>query len=433
MRGSVVALAGLVGALLFGVGGCDDNGIVVVPVTLTTGSGLFVVDCNAGKAYVPLLQSPDPVTGNGRIAIVDLSVDPNSADPRESVVVLSHQDNPTGTAIDLDSNIVIAVSGSSGQGGFVDLLDATTGALTADSPIPMPAGSEPGSTGQVLYDPVRKVAIISVDNNSACTGSCQGFITFDLNSRSFGPVIDSNYSETFAFNAATNLIVNASDDDHQGEIGIVDVAAGQTCTLFDNNIGSDSDGASVDFNTGITVISNEDGTATVVNLNGLTFQGTAPSCTAVAAGTDPNSVLITGLPSWVSGSAVNPGTHEAFLIEDGDNGIVLLTLPAAPVAQLTEAMITSTVSSIPSDPEGGHFSTQGDPYAVAMDVCNNRGFAIDSSSRWLVEIDLASMKADPGAISTVLPVGNCAGTTTQLACDNGNGARFFPLPPLNED
>jgi len=419
-------------ALLVVTPGCDDgNGNLIVPVTLTTGSGLFVVDCNSQRAYVPLIRSADPNTGNGRVAIIDLSLDPNVADPRLATVVLSHQDNPTGAAISETDNLVALVSGRSDEGGFIDLIDTLTNQLTSDSPIPFPAGMEPGSTGQVLFDPVRKVMIISVTSNSACqTPNCTGFITFDLITRAFGNYIASNYSETFAFNAKTNVIVNASDDDNSGEIGLVDLNLEQDCLLSDENIGGDSDGASIDFDSNIAVISNEDGTATAINLNGSTFSGTAPSCVVSEGGSPPNSILLNGLTGDPAGSAINPATHEAFVIEDGDDGISLIGLPAAPVGQLTEGMISQSTSNIPQDPDGSTFRTQGDPYAVAIDVCNNLGFAIDDSSRWLVSVDLSVLKNSSSSIDTSLPAGNCAGTSTTKGCNNANGVIFYPLPPV---
>ncbi len=426
----------LVAALLACLGGllatsCDEIvAIPPVPPTLTTGSGLFVVDCNAARAYVPLLGEPDPATGNGRIAVVDLSVNPDQQDPLVSVIVLSHPDDPTGTAQDLDDGLIAAVSGQSGTGGFMDLIDTATGKLTPDSPIPFPAGTEPGDTGQVLYDPIRKLFIVAVRAASGCTGQCTGFVTFDPRTRKFSEVIPANYSETFAFDATQNIVVDASDNDDAGEIGIVDLGQGRTCLLSDPNIGSDSDGASIDFTTGLVVISNEDGTATVINLHGVTFDTGGTACTAIEPGTSPNSVLIDNLPSDTAGSAVNPKTHQAFLIEDNDDGITLLTLPSSPVAQIRSNMISVVTSNVPMTPDGFGFDAQYDPYAVAIDVCNNVGYAVNDDFTWLVGVDLDRMAADPAGIDTDPPAGSCAGTSR--SCNNGHGVQFFPLPPLSE-
>lgn len=398
------------------------------------GSGLFAVDCANNRAYVPLLQSPDPASGQGRVAVIDLSVDPNTTDPRIETIVLSHADNPTGAALDVNDNLVIVVSGQSGLGGFVDIIDTTTNppSLVSGSPFAMPTGSESGFFGQVLYDPIGKKAIMSVLANSSCPGggACTGFVTFDPVTHTFGPVIGANYAETFAFNASTNQVMDASDSDSSGTIGLVDFPTSQACTLTDSNIGFDNDGASVDLNTNIWIVSNEDGTATIINLNGSSLSGMAPSCTVNEGGTIPNSVKLTGLPSSTAGSAINAVTHEAFLIEDSSPGITLVTLPPAPVAQATASQFTTFIATLPNDPEGTLWATQGDPYAVAVDVCHDKGLAVDDTSRWLVEVDVPSFKSSPSAIATPLPAGNCAGTTTTFGCTNGAGVTFYPLPPV---
>lgn len=398
------------------------------------GSGLFAIDCANNRAYVPLLFSPDPETQFGRLSVIDLSADPNTTDPRVATVVLTHADNPTGAALDVDHNLVIVVSGQSNTGGFVDLIDTTTNppSLVTGSPFTMPTGSEPGFTGQVLYDPIGKKAVISVlgDSNCTATAGCTGFITFDPVAHTFGPLIVANYAETFAFNAATNQVMDASDNDSLGTIGVVDYPSSQACTLNDTNIGGDNDGASVDLNTNLWVVSNEDGTATVINLHKSTLSGSAPSCTVKEAGKTPNSVLLSNLPPSTAGSAVNAVTHEAFLIEDASPGITLVSMPSAPVAQAKASQFKVFMTTLPNDPENASWATQGDPYAVAVDVCHNKGLAVDNTGRWLVDVDIPSFKGAPSAISTPLPEGNCAGTDTTFGCNNGNGVVFYPLPDV---
>jgi hypothetical protein len=209
------------------------------------------------------------------------------------------------------------------------------------------------------------------------------------------------------------------------------VAGERACTLTDSNIGSDQDGASTDSETNITVISNEDGTASVLNLNGSTFNpGAGTPCTLDEAGTLPNSVLVSGLPGETAGSAVNGKTHQAFLIEDSNSGVSLIQLPTASVNQLTSGDLgTPAISSIPNDPLGNAWGTKGDPYAVAVGECKNTGYAVDSSFQFLVQVDLKTLQDNPSNISTGLPAGSCAGTTTTtFKCTNSNGVTFFPLP-----
>lgn len=403
------------------------------PIAESVGSGLFAVDCKNLLAYVPLLNSNDPASGNGRVSVLDLSVNPNSKDPRKTTVILTHADSPTGTALDPIDHLIIVVSGSSGTGGFVDVINESTNQFVSGSPFTMPAGTEPGFTGQVLFDPVHGKAIISVEEISGCpvAGTCTGFVTFDPVAHSFGSVISANYAETFAFNPSTGQVVDASDSDSAGQIGIVDISTPKACTLEDSNIGGDNDGSAIDPFTDIAVVSNEDGTATVINLNGSTLVTNPtppPACLVQEGGTNPNSVFVDGLPGSTAGSAINPTTHQAFLIEDGSSGISLLSLPQAPVVQMPSALPTPSISSIPNDPNGCVWQTQGDPYAVA--VCNNSGYAVDlSPATFLVQIDLTAFENNPAAIASPLPSGQCFNTNSPFGCNNNLGVVFFPLPP----
>jgi hypothetical protein len=157
-------------------------------------------------------------------------------------------------------------------------------------------------------------------------------------------------------------------------------------------------------------------------------------CTLNETAPLPNSVLVSGLPSSTAGSAVNGTTHQAFLIEDGSPGVTLIQLPTSPVAGQIMAgnLGTPSISSVPNDPLGNGWGTQGDPYAVAIGECNNKGYAIDSSFQFLVQVDLPTLLSTPANISTALPAGKCAGTTsTTFKCDNGAGTKFFALPGVS--
>lgn len=417
----------LLGSLL-ALGGCGPDsgggGSTVVrprpPAKSSPGSGLFAVDCSKNRAYVPL----DTLNGSedGQVAVINLGVDPDTKDPRVTTIALTHSDIPTGTALDSDHGLILVVGG-----GDVDVINEATNTLVAGSPFALPGGSVVGGTGQILYNPTTKLAILAVESPTS------GFITFDPIAHTFGTLIPANYAESFALNSTTNVLIDGSDDSGSGAMDAVDVSGGRACTLSDTNIGGDQDGASTDSATNITVVSNEDGTASVLNLNGSTFNpsGTTTPCTLDEAGTLPNSVLVSGLPSETAGSAVNGTTHQAFLIEDGSNGVTLIQLPTSPVsAQLMAGDLgTPSISTLPDDPNDDFWETQGDPYAVAIGECKNTGYAVNSSFQFLVQVDLATLQNNPSVISTPLPEGHCAGTTgTTFKCDNGNGVTFFPLP-----
>jgi hypothetical protein len=385
---------------------------------------LFVVDCKSNRAYVPL-KTGEPGTGNGRVAVIDLSVDPNKVDPRLTTVVLTHPDIPHGTAADQDTGTVFVPSGL-----FMDLIDESTNKLVSGSPFPYPTGVQSGG-GQVLFDPVRGAAVCQA-LNAGCPAGCTGFINFDEASRTFGAVIKAPFAETFALNPATGVVLDANDSELGTSMTTIDLAASSPCLLNDSNLGPDKDGASVDPGTNIWVISNEDGTATFLNLNGSSFSGAGtPSCMLNEAGTPPNSVLLKGLPVTTAGSAVNPITHEAFLIAEGDPDITLVSMPAKPVTQIMPTDLSFVTAVIPRDPLNDIWRAQGDPYAVAVGNCPNGGdfgYAVNNLFNFLVQVDLKAFKANPASISTALPAGNCKGTTSTQSCSNGSGVVFFPLP-----
>ena len=407
--------------------------------TAVAGSGLFGLDPVKQIAFVPLLSSPDPASGNARVTVLNLAANPNTTDPRQATVVLGHPDSPTGTALDAKDAIVIVVSGQSGT-GFVDLIDENTDALLTPTPIAIPGNSQPGSTGQVLFDSARQVALLGVIDGTGCpsSGACTGIISFDPVAKTFGTLIPANYPETFAFNPATQQLLDASDSSPAGATQVVDLIGSRTCALSDSNLGSDQDGASFDTSTNIVMISNEDGTATALNLNGSSLSGTGSSCTVTEGGTPPNSVLLSGLPTETAGSAVNSNTHQGFLIEDQSKGLTLVNMPSSPVTQITASQLSTIISSAPNDPNGCTWQTQGDPYAVAVDPIHNLGYAVGSSivstngATFMMQVDLAAFQSNPTGIPTVLPAGQCAGTPSLFGCNNNQGVVFYALPPENQ-
>jgi hypothetical protein len=398
------------------------------------------VDCGKHLAYVPLVDSPDPRTCNGRVAVIDLSVDPDTNDARKTTIVLSHPDSPTGSAVDTAHHLVVIVSGSGGT-GFVDVVDQTSNTLVSGSPFKMP-NVQSGESGQVMFDPANNVAIIGVEEAGDCPNKsgCTGFITFDPVAHKFGPVIAGGYPKNFGFNSATQQILDISDDDDSGEIGIIDIAGARACSLADSNLGDSSSGASFDIATNVGVIGGEEGAATVINLNGskvVTGSGSDAGCTIGESGTVPNSVQVKGLPPDTLASAVNSAAHTAFMIAADGAGIALLDLPPAPVEQLA-AIEHPAIGNIPNDPAGAEWSNQSDPYLVAMDECHNFGLTVASASSgktgatFLAQVDLEAFNSDPQMIGTALPAGKCAGVTTTRSCKNNHGVVFYPLPPASE-
>jgi hypothetical protein len=84
--------------------------------------------------------------------------------------------------------------------------------------------------------------------------------------------------------------------------------------------------------------------------------------------------------------------------------------------------------SLPVEPDGLAFEASIIPYADAIDTCHNLAYIVNQDETFMAEVDLTKLQKNPGAISTALPSGKCAGTSTTLSCNNQNGVRFFPLP-----
>lgn len=128
------------------------------------------------------------------------------------------------------------------------------------------------------------------------------------------------------------------------------------------------------------------------------------------------------------GVAINPVTHQAVLTGRLDNQIVLLSLPKTRVKYLSDSDLSAVDASLPLEPDGAQFKAAITPYADSIDTCHNRAYIVNAAATFLAEVDLDQLQKNPSAISTALPAGNCAGTSTTLGCDNHNGVRFFPLP-----
>lgn len=413
--------------------GCGGGGGGGSAITNTTAS-VIAIDCARQLAYVPL---PDLNSNlHGQVAVVNLAVDPNTTDPRIATIDLGHFGFPQGAAVDPAQGLAMVISGSVLDTGFVDLIDENTNALTPDSPARFPAGSRPLATDGIVYNPITNSALVSMAGTPlTCPGpvaTCTGMAIFDLASKTFGPLIQfDNPVDNFALDPVSAVAL-APSDATDPIIGAIDLQHHAACTLNDSSLAAldaDADGAGVDPSTGLWVIGNyESSKATIINLSGSTFSTMASGCSLNEAN-PPNSVnhdTQTGSP--MPGVAVNPLTHQAFLTAPEDNQIALLNLPAAPLVQVVAGAVNSVNSTIPNSPDGDPFEAMDFPYSDTIDTCNDRVYLMNDTATFLVEIDLAAFAANPGAISTPLPAGNCAGTSTTLGCDNHNGVRFFPLP-----
>ncbi len=410
----------------------------------------MAVDPAAQLAFVPLLNSPDPATGHSRIAVVNTAVDPDVTYALNATIVLSHYDIISSIALDAADGWLIVTSGGIGNGGLVDVINESTGKPITGSPFAMPKGADVyqfstnAGYGAVVFDPVRKVAVIStlddlVQNNCSSPGACTGFTTFNLSTHTFTPIIQTAITYNFSFDPETNVVLPVGVASAAGAMPVVDLNHSVACTLNDANLAVYPEGVSIDSTTHIAVIGNDDSTATALNLLGSSFTGESkPSCQLVEGGTPPNSVRVGALPGAISGAAVNPITHQAFLIEEDfnpsnyNNGITLMSLPAAAVVQLTAGDIpTPVISSLPYDPFGFYWQTQSEPFQVAVDYIHNKAYAMGISGTFLAQINLATFQSNPAGIATpVTTETTCVDLLfASFGCNNQHGLIFYPLPP----
>lgn len=432
----MVAAVAVVSAGCGGGGGGSAPPAPLARFTSPTNASVAAIDCRRQRAYVPIGLSRAP---DAEVAVLDLSADPDTTDPRLATIDLGHGGSARGAAIAPKQGLALIISGSAAATGFLDEINESDNSLVAGSPFSFPTGGRPLISDGIVFDPRSDKALVSMTSTLAtCPGgsttACTGMAKFDLATNSFGSLIQFDDSvDNFAFDPSAQISL-APSDPIAPVMYAVNANAAAACLLIDDSVlylDGDAEGAAVDPNTGIWVVGNYTSTeATVINLSGAAFSGSTPPCFLNEAGSPPsNSVNFDPhAGEFLPGAAINPITHQAVLTGARDNQIALVSLPKKRVKVITEAALDSVNSSLPPAPDGSMFEAATLPYSASIDTCHNRVYILDDRETFLAEVDLDKLQHDPGAISTALPPGKCAGTSTTLGCDNGNGVRFFPMP-----
>ncbi len=398
-------------------------------VPAANNASVFAVDCTTQKAYVPLLFLG--AGGDGELAEIDLSVDPDVTDPRVATISTHIPDVPVSAAADPIHGQILVSNPDQEQTGLMSVIKEGDNSIVS---FPFPTGSAPSPTDGVVYDPSSNLSLVSMSDalfNCTAIGSCTGTAMFNASTGAFTDFNQLNPTTNFALDLKTQtslltaLAITPS-------LNALDFSNNIACEFSDLNLtalNAEPDGVAVDSATGIWVAGNFGSSlATVINLGEGTFSP-PPNCMLNEGGTLPNSVNFeTGTGADMPGVAINGATHQALLTANISNQIALLTLPTAPVHQLTSAMVTGVQSLVPNDPLGDEWLSATYPYAIVADTCHNFGYILDLQRDFLVQIDLAQFQGKPAAIGTALAGGHCAGTSTRLVCDNKNGVKFFPLP-----
>ena len=429
----VLLLCVCLGFAMTSCGGSDNNSSKTGSPLNATSSSLIAVDCQRQRAYVPL---PD-LNGDlhGQVAELDLSVDPDQQNPLVKIIDVGEIALPRAAAVDITTGTVLVLLDNVVSTGVMLLIDESDDSLAT---VQFPFGSRPSENSGAVINSRSGTALVSMaDSPLDCLfgfGSCTGEASFDLATRTFGPVLLTLFEvDSFGVDPSAGVSVGSSDP-VTPQLVALNLPAQNTCALLDDNVESldaDPDGIAVDPGTDIWVAGNfQSSTVSVINLRGSTFEGNGSfDCNLNEAGTLPNSVNFdTGAGAeGMPGVAINPVTHHAFMTAQGGNQIALLSLPSSRVKQLSASRIKGVSSSIPNDPFGNAFTPANFPYGNAIDSCNNLGYVVNDDLSFLAQIDLGKFRRKPAQISTPLAQGSCAGTLTTFHCDNGNGVKFFPL------
>ncbi|MGO9061183.1 MAG: hypothetical protein ACLQU2_27940 [Candidatus Binataceae bacterium] len=345
----------------------------------------------------------------------------------QAIIDLPHPDIPYGAALD-EMNGIVFVASTAG----IDLVFEGTNTLISGSPFALPLGSTTPifTFDPIVFDRVRRQALMLVADGATCPsfGQCSGLVSFNESTHTFGSVIEmpSDTFGGFAFNFNTDVAMNNTS---QGK-GAIDVFHHVACDLNDRNFSALPDGAqnpSFDPSTNLVLYGTvEVGGVALLNMTGATFSGTTYPCMLKEGGVPPNSILLDGVNSGALALAIDPSNHLAFLSEDDD--ITLIKLPTAPVPQLASSMVSAVNSDVPDDPNNVDWQTTTGGAVAASCSHGNFGYLVTNSFGFLAQVDLDAFAADPLALRTSLPTGNCSGTSTILSCSNGHGIVYFPLP-----
>ena len=399
------------------------------------GSGAFgIVTVNGvQKMYLPL-QSGDPTTGNGLLAVVNVGLPGAGTAGAPALITNVDLGSPDfATATGGNSNIVIAASTSANKVWFINPQnDTLTKTITLDDSYGRSSFSGGGGfvTG-IAVDSANNRAILSVWN---------GFAIVDLGSMTITSTISAPPSENFGFDSSHERILApfyecasstggdggapASCNNVFGPDGVTVMSSGLTVIdLNDNNtvytyedpnatdssgapipntpLGSDPDSAAADPTTQQVVVPAEhDGYENVLDFSKAVFDKTKKTVTA------PH---ITIQNIGLEGVAVEYNKHLAFWEGEGDSTVAVSSLssittmanPNVDGGGDPQAAVSTPIATMPNLPgaTGGGWSNLGDPHGIAVTTGladgHAVGFVVDGSYQWVARIDLEAMAAIP--------------------------------------
>ena len=440
IRGSV-AVVGLLAVCIAAETACSssssgaaaDSGVLPA----AGGSGAFgIVTVNGvQKMYLPL-QSGDPTSGNGLLAVVNVGLAGAGTAGAPALITNIDLGSPDfATATGGNSSIVIAASITANKVWFINpQTDALTKTITLDDSYGRSSFSGGGGfvTG-IAVDTANNRAILSVWN---------GFAIVDLGSMTITANISAPPSENFGFDSVNQRIL-APFYDCSGSVGLdggppaacnnvfgpdgtTVMSSGLTVIdLKDNNtvytyedpnatdssgspipntpLGSDPDSAAADPTTQQVVVPAEhDGYENVLDFSKAVFNKTNHTVTA------PH---ITIQNIGLEGVAVEYNKHLAFFEGEGSDQVAVTSLSSIATIPNTEAdggdlqaALSTPLATMPTTPQTataspGDWSNLGDPHGIAVTTGladgHAVGFVVSGDYNWVARIDLEAMAQIP--------------------------------------
>ncbi len=362
------------------------------PATPTSSGSLGIITVTVNgkeeqKLYVP--QQSANANGQPTIAVLDAAWDGQTGKPLLGTIALTnHADQSFATATAAGDGVVVAVGY---QSVYVDLIDPTTDAVTSTVQLPASVqGAQPqasfsgggGLVNGVVVDPVKHRAILAVT---------QGFLPLDLTTHEFGAVVPAAPAENFGFWPDKGWVLapfydcpNCSNSFPAEGLQIVDMNGGKSYLVTDADGGvpfAEPDSADVDTTTGVVVVPDEGG-----NIYGANFESLNPSGSSVTATYEQSPNL-----SALTGVAIDPVGHHAFLESEAASAVAVLDLPSTtPSGALTLPAVKS--AQMPNLPDNSGWVNAGDPHGLAVSVSllsgNPVGFLEYTDGTWVARIDL---------------------------------------------
>jgi hypothetical protein len=423
-------------------GGTADAGVIPA----TGGSGAFgIVTVNGlQKMYLPL-NSADPTSGNGVIAVVNVGVTGAGTAGAPALITNIDLGVPSfATATGGDSNVVIAASTSSNTIWFINPQnDTLTKTITLD-----PSYGTSSFSGGGGY--VTGIAIDAA-NNRAILSVWNGFAIVDLGTQTVTANIVAPPSENFGFDSTNQKIyapfydcasttpgtsgastafcatpVGPDGTTNMTEgLSVIDLKDNTVYTYEDPSatdpssgepipnapLGGEPDSAAADPTTQQVVVSSESGDyENILDFSKAVFDKTKKTVTA------PHIFSQNAQAQDLEGVAIEYNKHLAFWEAEHAAYVAVANLSSIPTMANTEsdggdpvAVELTPAAEMPDLPSaGGSWSNLGDPHGIAVTTGladgHAVGFVVDSQLQWVARIDLEGLNGvsspDAGLIGT---------------------------------